>query len=51
MITLINDLPDGQFSAHPSETTEPENFHQLIDTVKKQGAEFGVMFDGDADRL
>ena len=48
---MINDTPDGNFSAHYSDTQEHENYEQLIHTIKEKGAEFGIMFDGDADRI
>ena len=35
-LTLINDIPDGMFSAHLSETQEHENYHQLIETIKER---------------
>jgi phosphomannomutase len=51
VIDMINDLPDGNFTAHHSDTQEHENYEQLIHVVKETGAEFGLMFDGDADRI
>jgi phosphomannomutase/phosphoglucomutase len=42
---------DGRFPNHHPDPTVPENIAQLIDTVKKSGAELGVAFDGDADRV
>jgi len=59
-LELINDQPDGNFSAHYSDTQEHENYEQLIHVVKEKGADpatgdsgikFGIMFDGDADRI
>lgn len=50
-IDFINDFPDGNFSAHLSETQEYENYEQLILAVQEKGSEFGLMFDGDADRI
>lgn len=51
LITMLNDYPDGTFPAHEWDTAEPHNYEQLIQEMKKQGAEFWVMFDGDADRI
>lgn len=51
LITMINDYPDGTFPAHEWDTWEAHNYQQLIQEVHKQGAEFWVMFDGDADRI
>lgn len=50
-VTFINDMPDGMFSAHLSETQEHENYHQLIETIKEKKLDLGIMFDGDADRV
>jgi phosphomannomutase len=48
---MINDYADGTFPSHEWDTGEPHNYEQLIKEVQIQGAEFGVMFDGDADRI
>lgn len=50
-VSLINDKPDGTFSAHESETQDPNNYIQLIQKTKEKSAEFGIMFDGDVDRI
>lgn len=50
-VDFINDMPDGSFSAHYSDTQEHENYEQLTHAVKETGVEFGLMFDGDADRI
>ena len=42
---------DGRFPNHHPDPTVPENLQQLIATVKETGAEVGVAYDGDADRL
>ncbi len=42
---------DGTFPNHHPDPTVPENLVDLIDTVKREGAELGVAFDGDADRI
>ncbi|MCS6783696.1 MAG: phosphomannomutase/phosphoglucomutase [Candidatus Caldarchaeum sp.] len=46
---LLNDNPDGYFRGHSPEPTE-ENISALKKTVVEQGLDFGVAFDGDADR-
>lgn len=51
LITMINDYPDGTFPAHEWDTGEAHNYEQLIEEIQKQGAEFWIMFDGDADRI
>lgn len=47
----LNTHADGLFSAHSSDTLESENYEQLIKSVLGHGADIGIMFDGDADRL
>jgi phosphomannomutase/phosphoglucomutase len=42
---------DGRFPNHFPDPTVPENLRFLIDTVKKSGADVGVGYDGDADRI
>jgi phosphomannomutase/phosphoglucomutase len=42
---------DGTFPNHHPDPTVPENLEDLIATVKRSGAEIGVAFDGDADRI
>jgi phosphomannomutase/phosphoglucomutase len=43
--------PDGRFPNHHPDPTLPENLHTLIDKVKESGADLGIGFDGDADRI
>jgi phosphomannomutase/phosphoglucomutase len=42
---------DGTFPNHHPDPTVPENLEDLITAVKKEGAELGIAFDGDADRI
>jgi len=42
---------DGSFPNHHPDPTEVENLEDLIAVVKKGGYDFGVAYDGDADRL
>jgi phosphomannomutase/phosphoglucomutase len=42
---------DGRFPNHHPDPTIPENLKQLIETVKENKADFGIAFDGDADRI
>ena len=50
VITLFDEV-DGTFPNHHPDPSEPENLVDLIDSVKLMGADIGVAFDGDADRL
>jgi phosphomannomutase len=43
--------PDGSFPNHPPNPIEPENMRELQERVVSEGADFGVAFDGDADRV
>jgi phosphomannomutase/phosphoglucomutase len=42
---------DGTFPNHHPDPTVPENLEALIAAVKAEGAEMGIAFDGDADRI
>jgi phosphomannomutase/phosphoglucomutase len=43
--------PDGRFPNHHPDPTLPEAMAPLIEKVRETGADFGVGFDGDADRI
>jgi phosphomannomutase/phosphoglucomutase len=42
---------DGNFPNHHPDPSKPENLVELIKAVKDQGADVGIAFDGDGDRL
>ncbi len=42
--------PDGTFPNHEADPLKIENLRDLVAAVQRVGAEFGVAFDGDADR-
>ena len=48
---MINNEMDGNFPAHEPNPLKEENLAQLKETIKEENADFGVCFDGDADRL
>ena len=45
------DTPDGRFPNHHPDPTVEANIRQLIQTVQESGADFGVGYDGDGDRI
>lgn len=47
---LFCDL-DGSFPNHSPDPSKEENLQALIAKVKEEGADLGVAFDGDGDRL
>ena len=49
--TVLNGIVDGNFPAHHPDPTVPANLVQLIAKVAEQGADLGIAFDGDADRI
>ena len=49
-VTALNAQPDGYFPARKSEPTE-ESLRDLAKTVQALGADIGIAFDGDADRV
>jgi phosphomannomutase len=49
--TVLNGTIDGTFPAHHPDPTVPKNLEQLIAEVAARGADIGIAFDGDADRI
>ena len=43
--------PDGRFPNHLPDPTVPENVKDLVARVKASGADLGIGYDGDADRV
>jgi phosphomannomutase len=42
--------PDGTFPNHEADPLKLENLREVSEAVRRTGADFGVAFDGDADR-
>jgi len=43
--------PDGRFPIHHPDPTVPENLAMLIEKVRREKADLGIAYDGDADRI
>lgn len=43
--------PDGNFPIHHPDPTVAENLELLIEKVRAEGADLGIAYDGDADRI
>jgi phosphomannomutase / phosphoglucomutase len=42
---------DGNFPNHHPDPSDPDNLVDLIEVVKRSGADIGLAFDGDGDRM
>jgi phosphomannomutase len=50
VIELFSEV-DGHFPNHHPDPSKPENLNDVIQKLKTTGAELGLAFDGDGDRL
>ncbi|TFZ00170.1 phosphomannomutase/phosphoglucomutase [Ramlibacter humi] len=50
VIELFSEV-DGNFPNHHPDPSKPENLKDLIRAINEHGAELGLAFDGDGDRL
>lgn len=50
VVPLFCDV-DGNFPNHHPDPTIPENLETLVKKVRSEDADFGVAYDGDADRI
>ena len=50
-VDAIHCDPDGRFPNHFPDPTVPENLEELRALVRDSGADAGIAFDGDADRI
>ncbi len=50
VVSLHCDI-DGSFPNHEPDPSKPENLADLVAKVKEEGADLGVAFDGDGDRV
>jgi phosphomannomutase/phosphoglucomutase len=50
-VTAIHLQPDGDYPNHPPNPQEEANVRELGMMVREVGADIGIAFDGDADRI
>jgi phosphomannomutase/phosphoglucomutase len=49
-VVLLNSKMDGHFPGRPSEPRE-ENVQEMLKVTRETGADFGIAWDGDGDRI
>ncbi|HCL80275.1 MAG TPA: phosphomannomutase, partial [Synergistaceae bacterium] len=50
-VISLYDEPDGSFPNHHPDPQKRENLRSLAEAVRREHADIGIAFDGDADRL
>jgi phosphomannomutase/phosphoglucomutase len=50
-VTELYSEPDGRFPNHHPDPTVEANMQDLIKAVRENGADLGIAFDGDSDRI
>jgi phosphomannomutase len=50
VVALFSEV-DGEFPNHHPDPSKPENLQDLVRALQSTGAELGLAFDGDGDRL
>ena len=50
-LKILNGVPNGNFPAHGPDPMKARAEEELSLEVKKSGADFGAIFDGDGDRI
>ena len=50
-VVSLYDTIDGTFPNHHPDPADPANLVDIIERVKSEGADLGLAFDGDADRI
>ncbi len=50
-LTVLYGELDGTFPNHPADPLDPANLRDLREAVRSRGADVGLAFDGDADRV
>ena len=51
LVDVLYGEPDGRFPNHHPDPTIPANLKDLIHRVKEKAYNFGIAYDGDADRI